>query len=300
MISWARRVRNQQYLASKDLKSEGGQGQEPKRLIPRNRGSAVPVNVLEITRWVARIAGAFLPLVSPPEYRFFSPLYLSRQTHHYLLFSFSLSRTSRRTNNSWVRCGDVEHSTCQQQPGTSPHLVVPAGKVAARLAIPAFLCWLWPWTGLKSKGTRGRERESERKKERKSKRDKWRKSKREKAIRVLRQSILRTRSTTSCRFTLVPSANRPSQRHSTKVRNFSRMTVLLPFRSYRSNLSLYFTRVRYFIVTVKWLYLESRQSQSPATDTQSSVGREDEQVILLISLDREIRSRESNLPSPRM
>lgn len=166
MISWARRVRNQQYLASKDLKSEGGQGQEPKRLIPRNRGSAVPVNVLEITRWVARIAGAFLPLVSPPEYRFFSPLYPSRQTHHHLLFSFSLSRTSRRTNNSWVRCGDVEHSTCQQQPGTSPHLVVPAGKVAARLAIPAFLCWLWPWTGLKSKGTRGRERESERKKER--------------------------------------------------------------------------------------------------------------------------------------
>lgn len=65
---------------------------------------------------------------------------------------------SRRTNNSWVRCGDVEHSTCQQQPGKSPHLVVPAGKVAARLAIPAFLCWLWPWTGLKSKDTRERER----------------------------------------------------------------------------------------------------------------------------------------------
>lgn len=91
-----------------------------------------------------------------------SPLFHHRHLHHhnlsFLSLSFSSLEASRRTNNSWVRCGDVEHSTCQQQPGTSPHLVVLAGKVAARLAIPAFLCWLWPWTGLKSKDTRERER----------------------------------------------------------------------------------------------------------------------------------------------
>jgi len=98
----------------------------------------------------------------PPSVSLSPPFRHGHLHHHRLLASTPPlpppPGASRRTNNSWVHCGDVEHSTCQQQPGIFPHLVVPAGKVAARLAIPAFLCWLWPWTGLKSKDTRERER----------------------------------------------------------------------------------------------------------------------------------------------
>lgn len=166
---------------------------------PRKRGSVEPVNVLEITRWIARIAKPPVPTTFRIPFPTFSPSRspppsfscLSPSPHLYLLLLLFLllflhivlllilllllvlllhlllllrGRPVALIIREYVAVM-LSIPPANSNRAHPPTWWVPAGKVAARLAIPAFLCWLWPWTGLKSKGTRESERKRERERE---------------------------------------------------------------------------------------------------------------------------------------